>query len=176
MRTRVGSRVCRLRNDHSEPMTSRLNAWMASLAEHARPQGHAEELGRWMCQGARGMGWRGGREGRAGPAGGKKGSWADGWGRKRSEAGPSCFLFFFPYSSIYFYSNLDVVFESKIQIYFMSLNGCTTTTIQHTIKYLGMLCKKRTLLGLYFTTLNIYIYTHTHTQNNSPLFRKRKEN
>jgi hypothetical protein len=34
--------------------------------------------------------------------------------------------------------------------------------------------KSRTLLGFYFTTLNIYIYTHT--QNNSPLFRKRKEN
>jgi hypothetical protein len=25
--------------------------------------------------------------------------------------------------------NLDINFESKVQIYFMSLNGCTTTTI-----------------------------------------------
>jgi amino acid permease len=57
------------------------------------------------------------------------------------------------------------------------LNGCTTTTIQHTIKYLGMLCKNQGLfLGFYFTTLNICIYIYTHTQNNSPLIRKRKEN
>jgi hypothetical protein len=96
-----------------------------------------------------------------------------GWG------GKGFLLFIFDFSLflsfIYFYSNLDIVFESKIQIYFLSLNGCTTTTIQHTIKYLGMLCKNQgPLLGFYFTTLNIYIYTHTHTQNNSPLFRKRK--
>jgi hypothetical protein len=42
--------------------------------------------------------------------------------------------------------------------------------------------KSRSLLGFYYITLNththIYIHTHTlsHTQNNSPLFRKRKEN
>jgi hypothetical protein len=43
----------------------------------------------------------------------------------------------------FFYSSLVIVFESKIQIHFLSLNGCTTTTIQHTIKYLGMLCKNQ---------------------------------
>ena len=67
-------------------------------------------------------------------------SWANG-GKKWTWA--FCFLFFFPYSFTYFYSNLDIVFESKIQIYFLSLNRCTTTTIQHTIKYLGMLCKNQ---------------------------------
>jgi hypothetical protein len=40
------------------------------------------------------------------------------------------FLFiFFSSSFIYFYSNLDIAFESKIQMYYMSLNGCTTTTV-----------------------------------------------
>jgi hypothetical protein len=35
----------------------------------------------------------------------------------------------------------------------------------HTIKYLGMLRKKsRTLLGFYFTTLNIHIYIHSYTK------------
>jgi hypothetical protein len=96
-------------------------------------------------------------EGELGRRGGKKEwSWAP---------GPLCFLFFFPYSSIYFYSNLDIVFESKVQIYFVSLNGCTTTTIQHTIKYLGMLCKNQGLfLGFYFTTLNMCTYIHSHTK------------
>jgi hypothetical protein len=80
-------------------------------------------------------------EGKVSWADGKmEGSWADG-GRKRSGAGPFVFYFsFFPYSFIYFYSNLDIVFELKIQIYFMSLNGCNTTTIQHTIRCLDMLC------------------------------------
>jgi hypothetical protein len=60
---------------------------------------------------------------------------------KEVELGPFVFYFsFFPYSFIYFYSNLDIVFESKIQIYLMSLNGCNTTIIQHTIRCLGMLC------------------------------------
>jgi hypothetical protein len=70
--------------------------------------------------------------------------WADGE-KKKGRAGPFCFLFFFPYSFTYFYSNLDIVFESKIQIYFMSLDGCNTTTIQHTIKCLCMLCNNQGL-------------------------------
>jgi hypothetical protein len=37
-------------------------------------------------------------------------------------------------SFIYSYANLDLVFQSKIQMYYMSLNGCATTTIQHTEK------------------------------------------
>jgi hypothetical protein len=80
---------------------------------------------------------------------------------------PSYYFSSFSYSFIYLYSNLDIVFESKIQIYFLSLNGCSTTTIQHIIKYLGMLCKNQGLfLGFYFTTLNIciYIYIHSHTK------------
>ena len=35
--------------------------------------------------------------------------------------------FYFSLSFNLFYSNLDISFESKIQIYFMSLNGYTTT-------------------------------------------------
>jgi hypothetical protein len=62
-------------------------------------------------------------------------------------AGPFfVFLFiFFSSSFIYFYSNLDIAFESKIQMYYMSLNGCTTTTVQCTIKCLGMLCNNQGL-------------------------------
>jgi hypothetical protein len=72
--------------------------------------------------------------------GGKNGVWAAreaGWGLRKA------FLSFF-----YSYSNLGLVsffLKSKIQIYSMSLNGCTITTIQHTIKYLGVLCKNRGL-------------------------------
>jgi hypothetical protein len=65
-------------------------------------------------------------------------------GKKRGELG-LLFSIFFPYSFTYFYSNLDIAFESKIQIHFMSLNGCTTTTIQHIIKCLGMLCNNQEL-------------------------------
>jgi hypothetical protein len=91
------------------------------------------------------------------------GSWPARWGRCRpraldgprtrcfgpqgAEGGKGFLLFLFDFSLflsfIYFYSNLDIVFESKIQIHFLSLNGCTTTTIEHTIKYLGMLCKNQ---------------------------------
>jgi hypothetical protein len=78
-------------------------------------------------------------------------------------------LFLFDFSLflsfIYFHLNLNIGFESKIQIYFLCLNGCTTTTIQHTIKYLDMLCRNQgPLLGFYFTTLNIYIYIYSHTK------------
>jgi hypothetical protein len=78
--------------------------------------------------------------------------WARGWieqtagkgkgvgsvGKKKREIGPTGkkevglgpFVFsIFSYSFIYFYLNLDINFESKVQIYFTSLNGCTTTTI-----------------------------------------------
>jgi hypothetical protein len=107
---------------------------------------------------------------------GAKSSWASAcWaGRKRAQAGQGGWEGFpfpiyssFSYSFIYLYSNLDIVFESQIQIYSLSLNGCTTTTIQHIIKYLGMLCKNQGLfLGFHFTTLNICIcvYTHSHTK------------
>jgi hypothetical protein len=57
----------------------------------------------------------------------------------------------------------------------MSLNGRTNTTIQHK-KCLDMLCSNQRLLlrVLFYYTQHMYIYIHT--QNNSPLFRKRKEN
>jgi hypothetical protein len=56
--------------------------------------------------------------------------WAAGCG-PRSRAGLRggfSLLFFF---LLFFYSNLNIVFKSNIQIYLMSLNGCTNTIIQH---------------------------------------------
>jgi hypothetical protein len=44
----------------------------------------------------------------------KKWSWAE--GKEKGRAGPFCFLFFLPYSFTYFYSNLNIIFESKNQI------------------------------------------------------------
>jgi hypothetical protein len=124
---------------------------MGCQVEQAGAQG-------WPGEGAGPRGW--GAEWALGQAG--QGGW---------EGFPFPIYSSFSYSFIYFYSNLDLVFESKIQIYFLSLNGCTTTTIQHIIKYLGMLCKNQGLfLGFHFTTLNICIYI----QNNSPLIRKKK--
>jgi hypothetical protein len=59
----------------------------------------------------------------------------DGPGRMRPKEGAEVGFFYFlsiplRFSFIYSYLNLNIIFESKIQIYLMSLNGCTTTTIQ----------------------------------------------
>jgi hypothetical protein len=61
--------------------------------------------------------------------------------------------FYFSLSFNLFYSNLDISFESKIQIYFMSLNGYTTTkkTTYKTMSRQAMQ-QSRTLFGFYFTT------------------------
>jgi hypothetical protein len=110
----------------------------------------------WACWGkrvpwaesGRGMGAKRGRNGWAmqawaqdGDVGG--GRWAGwkgrSWAARKRGAGPVSF------SLINFYSNLYIAFECKIQIYFMSLNGRTTTTIQHTIKCLDMLCNNQGL-------------------------------
>jgi hypothetical protein len=52
----------------------------------------------------------------------------------KAKAGRFPFSYSPSISFIYSYANLDLVFQSKIQMYYMSLNGCATTTIQHTEK------------------------------------------
>jgi hypothetical protein len=81
---------------------------------------------------------RGPRKGKRG--GGRWAGWKGGsWAARQRGAGLVSF------SLINFYSNLYIAFECKIQIYFMSLNRRTTTTIQHTIKCVDMLCNNRGL-------------------------------
>jgi hypothetical protein len=121
--------------------------------------GGASELGRgwWIGRAAGprkgGAGWasaaawwlgRGGGEAVSGPSG--KGGGRD--GPRRRGAGPARDIWglsISPFPLIYFYSNLDIAFESKIQIYFMSLNGCTTTKIQHTKQCIDMICNNQGL-------------------------------
>jgi hypothetical protein len=149
-RARVGAQAGR----QGGPRAGLGSAAFAPVRTHATSRG-ATVLG--FGVGARGLGCMlRGRPGDAGQAEGEvRARWAarssraklargmghEELGRRGKEVDLGfCFLFLFPYSFTYFYSNLDIVFESKIQIYFMSLNGCNTTTIQHTIRCLGMLC------------------------------------
>jgi hypothetical protein len=80
--------------------------------------------GKW-----RAAGWAGEREAFEWTERGKKRGRIDGpHGRGVGPAGDfGGRLFYFSLSFNLLCSNLDIAFESKIQIYFMSLNGCTTT-------------------------------------------------
>jgi hypothetical protein len=113
MRTRVGLRVRRLRNDHSEPTTTH----GASAIDATRALDGSVRVDRDAAA-------LGSEPRRAGAAGGPR---ARLLGRgtlgRRGGLGLFVFLFIFLSSSfIYFYSNLDIAFESKSQIYSLSLN------------------------------------------------------
>jgi hypothetical protein len=119
--------------------------------------------GRWL--GAGGLGCpRGNWAAWVGRRKKKKESWAGG-GRKRSGAGPFCFLFFFlSYSFIYFYSNLDIVFEidnSNILHEFEWMHHHNNSTYNKISRH-AMQKNQGLFLGFYFTILNICMYTFTH--------------
>jgi hypothetical protein len=86
--------------------------WARRAARAEMELGHAA---RWADRGKE----RGRRDGPRGRGAGPAGNFG-------------CAAFYFSLSFNLFYLNLDIAFESKIQIYFMSLNGCTTTKKQHT--------------------------------------------
>jgi hypothetical protein len=99
----------------------------------------------WAVGANAGVLGRGGGEALSGPSrertgGEEMGHEEEGLGRLWTFGG----AFYFSLSFNLFYSNLDIAFESKIQIYFMSLNGCTTTKkSQHTKQCLDMLCNNQ---------------------------------